>query len=70
VGTCAEPRGKQRLRPLEVVRYSNVDEEPRANQPIDPAVEKAGEKTSLSSEMPSLLEGGVQSAFEANKPRR
>src|SRR5712691_11505229 len=47
VGSCADPRGEQRLRPLEVVRYSDIDEEPRANQPINPAVEKAGKNVTL-----------------------
>ena len=42
-----DPRGEQSLRPLEVVRYSDVDEEPRANQPINPAVEKAGKNVPL-----------------------
>ena len=40
-GAVPNPQGEQRLRPLEVVRYSDVDEEPGANQPIDPAFEKA-----------------------------
>src|SRR5207247_3846304 len=42
-----DPRGKQRLGPLEVVRYSDVDEESRANQPIDPAVETPGKNLPL-----------------------
>src|SRR4029450_518919 len=40
--SCADMGGEQRLRALEVVRYSDVDEEPRANQTINRAVEKAG----------------------------
>src|SRR4030095_8018778 len=47
MGSCADPRGEQRLRPLEVVRYSDVDKEPRANQPKDSAVEKAGKNLPL-----------------------
>ena len=31
MGSGTDPRGEERLRPLEVVRYSDVDEEPRAN---------------------------------------
>src|SRR5713101_1030823 len=38
----ADPRGEQRLRPAEVVRYSDVDEEPRANQAINAAIKEAG----------------------------
>jgi hypothetical protein len=40
-------RGKQQLSPLEVVWYSDVDEESRANQPIDSAVEKLGKNLPL-----------------------
>ena len=36
-----------RLGPLEVVRYSDVDEEPRANQAIHSAIKKAGKNLSL-----------------------
>src|SRR5207247_3011186 len=42
-----DPRGKQPLGPLEVVRYSDVDEESPANQPIDPAVETPGKNLPL-----------------------
>jgi choline dehydrogenase-like flavoprotein len=47
MGSSADPRGKQRLRPLEVVRYSDVDEESRANQSINSAIEQAGKDLSL-----------------------
>jgi hypothetical protein len=52
VGNSADPRNEQCLRPLEVIRYSNVDEETRANQPINPAVEKTGKYFSLQGDRP------------------